>query len=61
MASSVRSVMKATNLDNTYGSPLLDWSRVEARLNRGVRQAPGTGGRDRLCTRQASRAGNWPS
>jgi Pyridoxamine 5'-phosphate oxidase len=47
MVSSVRSVMKATNLDNTYGSPLLDWSGVEARLNKGVTQAPGTGGPDR--------------
>ena len=47
MVSSVRSIMKATNLDNTYGSPLLDWSRVEARLNQGVTQAPGTGGPDR--------------
>src|ERR1035437_563719 len=47
MVSSVRSVMKATNLDNIYGSPLLDWSGVEARLNKGVTQAPGTGGPDR--------------
>jgi hypothetical protein len=39
--------MKATNLDNIYGSPLLDWSGVEARLNKGVTQAPGTGGPDR--------------
>ena len=47
MVSSVRSVMRATNRDNTYGSPLLDWSGVEARLNKGVTQAPGTGGPDR--------------
>ena len=47
MFSSVRSVMEATNLDNICGSPLLDWSSVEARLNRGVTQAPGTGGPDR--------------
>jgi hypothetical protein len=39
--------MKATNLDNTYGAPLLEWSRVEARLSKGVNQAPGTGGPDR--------------
>jgi len=39
--------MEATNLDNICGSPLLDWSSVEARLNRGVTQAPGTGGPDR--------------
>ena len=47
MVSSVRSVMKATNLDNIYGSPLLDWSGVEARLNEGITQAPGTGGPNR--------------
>jgi hypothetical protein len=27
-----QSIMEATNLDNIYGSPLLDWTRVEARL-----------------------------
>ena len=47
MVGSVRSVMKATNLDNIYGSPLPDWSGVEARLNQGITQAPGTGGPDR--------------
>ena len=47
MVSSVRSVMKATNLDNICGSPLHDWSGIEARLNKGVTQAPGTGGPDR--------------
>jgi hypothetical protein len=39
--------MEATNLDNIYGSPLLDWKAVEARLEQGVTQAPGTGGPDR--------------
>jgi hypothetical protein len=47
MVGSVRSVMKATNLDNIYGSPLLDLSGVEARLNEGITQAPGTGGPNR--------------
>ncbi len=39
--------MEATNLDTIYGSPLMDWDGVEARLNRGITQAPGTGGPDR--------------
>jgi len=39
--------MEATNLDNIYGSPLLDWRAVEARLEQGVTQAPGTGGPNR--------------
>jgi len=30
----------ATDLDNLYGSPLLEWKRIEERLNRGVTQAP---------------------
>jgi hypothetical protein len=47
MVSTVRSVRRATNLDNIYESPLLDWSGVEARLNKGVTQAPGTGSPDR--------------
>jgi hypothetical protein len=47
MATSVRLAVKATNLDNIYGSPLLEWSRVEARLSNGVTQAPGTGGAGR--------------
>jgi len=40
-------VMDAVNLDNLYGSPLLDWARIENRLSRGVTQAPGTGGPNR--------------
>ena len=39
--------MEATNLADLYGSPLLDWSRIEARLGEGLSQAPGTGGPDR--------------
>ena len=35
--------MEATNLADLYGSPLLDWSRIEARLRSGLSQAPGTG------------------
>ncbi len=39
--------MTATNLADLYGLPLLDWSRIEARLEQGITQAPGTGGPDR--------------
>ena len=39
--------MEATNLAELYHSPLLDWSRIEARLQAGLTQAPGTGGPDR--------------
>jgi hypothetical protein len=39
--------MEATNLDDLYGSPLIDWSRVEARLGAGIPQAPGAGGPNR--------------
>ncbi|HEX6528084.1 MAG TPA: pyridoxamine 5'-phosphate oxidase family protein [Streptosporangiaceae bacterium] len=39
--------MDAVNLDNLYGSPLLEWSRIEGRLERGVTQAPGSGGPNR--------------
>ncbi len=39
--------MDTVNLDNLYGSPLLEWSRIEGRLERGVTQAPGTGGPNR--------------
>lgn len=38
--------MEATNLD-IYGSPLMDWERVEARLGAGITQPPGSGGPDR--------------
>ena len=36
--------MDTVNLDTIYGSPLLEWPRIESRLERGVTQAPGTGG-----------------
>jgi Pyridoxamine 5'-phosphate oxidase len=39
--------MEATNLANLYGLPVLDWADIEARLEQGVSQAPGTGGPDR--------------
>jgi len=39
--------MEARNLDDLYGSPLLEWSRIQARLVQGVTQGPGTGGPNR--------------
>jgi hypothetical protein len=39
--------VEATNLDNIYGSPLVDWASIEGRLNDGLTQAPGTGGPNR--------------
>jgi hypothetical protein len=39
--------MRATNLADLYDLPVLDWARIEARLNEGLRQAPGAGGPDR--------------
>jgi PPOX class probable F420-dependent enzyme len=39
--------MEAINLADLYKLPLLDWARVEARLQAGLSQAPGTGGPDR--------------
>src|SRR5690242_7420944 len=39
--------MKANNLAELYDLPLLDWAHVEARLEEGLTQAPGTGGPDR--------------
>jgi hypothetical protein len=43
----VRLTMKAKNLADLYGSPLLEWDRIEARLEEGVPQAPGDGGPNR--------------
>ncbi len=37
-------IMDAINLDNLYGSPLIEWPRIESRLERGMTQAPGTSG-----------------
>jgi len=39
--------MDATNLADLYALPLLDWDLIVAGLERGVPQAPGTGGPDR--------------
>jgi hypothetical protein len=36
--------MEATNLADLYGTPPLDWARLEARLDAGFTQAPETGG-----------------
>jgi len=39
--------MEPRNLADLYDLPLLDWSDIASRLDRGVSQAPGTGGPDR--------------
>jgi hypothetical protein len=39
--------MKATNLADLYRLPLMDWARIEARLEQGLTQAPETGGPNR--------------
>ena len=39
--------MEATNLADLYRTPLIDWGRVEARLDQGLSQAPETGGPNR--------------
>jgi hypothetical protein len=39
--------MDAKNLADLYNLPTLDWAPIEARLEQGVTQAPGTGGPDR--------------
>jgi PPOX class probable F420-dependent enzyme len=39
--------MEATNLADLYGTPLLDWEPIRARLAEGVPQAPDTGGPNR--------------
>jgi Pyridoxamine 5'-phosphate oxidase len=39
--------MEATNLATLYGLPLLEWSRIEARLAEGLTQAPDSGGPNR--------------
>ena len=40
-------IANAKNLADLYHLPLVDWSAVEARLDRGMTQAPGEGGPDR--------------
>ena len=42
-----RTSMDATNLADLYGTPLLDWNVVRARLDQGLSQAPDTGGPNR--------------
>lgn len=39
--------MEAKNLADLYHLPLMDWGRIEARLDEGLAQAPGSGGPDR--------------
>jgi PPOX class probable F420-dependent enzyme len=39
--------MEARNLADIYGTPLLDWAAIEARLDQGLTQAPETGGPNR--------------
>jgi hypothetical protein len=39
--------MDATNLADLYDLPLLDWSQIQARLDGGIPQAPGSGGPNR--------------
>jgi PPOX class probable F420-dependent enzyme len=40
-------VAEAKNLADLYSLPLLDWARIEARLEEGVTQGPDTGGPNR--------------
>ena len=40
-------IMDATNLADLYESPLIEWSRIQARLEAGVTQAPESGGPNR--------------
>jgi hypothetical protein len=39
--------MDATNLADLYGTPLLEWAHMSARLDEGLTQAPETGGPNR--------------
>ena len=39
--------MDATNLADLYDLPLLDWSQIQAQLDDGILQAPGSGGPNR--------------
>ena len=39
--------MDATNLADLYDLPLLDWSQIEAGLDKGITQAPDSGGPNR--------------
>jgi hypothetical protein len=42
-----QSITEPKNLANLYGLPLLDWSRIESRLDQAVTQAPHAGGPNR--------------
>jgi hypothetical protein len=42
--------MRAKNLDDVYGTPVQDWTSVTRVLDKGVTQAPDTGGPDRHTT-----------
>jgi Pyridoxamine 5'-phosphate oxidase len=39
--------MDATNLADLYDLPILDWAPIQAQLDAGIPQAPGSGGPDR--------------
>jgi PPOX class probable F420-dependent enzyme len=39
--------MEPINLADIYGTPLLEWSKIDDRLGQGVTQAPGAGGPNR--------------
>jgi PPOX class probable F420-dependent enzyme len=39
--------MEPINLADIYGTPLIEWSKIEDRLGQGVTQGPGTGGPNR--------------
>jgi hypothetical protein len=40
-------MMDATNLADLYGLPLVEWARIQSRLDAGVTQGPGSGGPNR--------------
>src|SRR3712207_2122231 len=46
-ASHRQPVVEAKNLATLYDLPTIDWGRIEARLQRGLTQAPDTGGPNR--------------
>jgi hypothetical protein len=39
--------METINLADLYGTPALDWTRIDAGLEAGIPQAPGSGGPNR--------------
>jgi PPOX class probable F420-dependent enzyme len=40
--------MDTINLADLYGTPAIDWATIETNLERGITQAPGTGGPNRF-------------